>query len=572
MSGARRDTRWCLALVAAATVLGTACIVATYSRLSHTWDEPTHVTAGLELFQHHRYTYQTENPPLSRVTIALGPWLAGARLPEANGQMAQGAFLAADEVFHRAPDYVWRVTTARVGNLPWFWACIALTWIVAGGRREPRVAALASTSVATMPAIVGHAGFATTDLAFVTLVLLVLIALRQWIAAPSVVRAAWLGVALGASVATKFSTLPFVPPLLLAILAAHYWSDRRVWHRALFHGSTLRMLAILTLAATLTIWAAYGFRSGRMADLPQSFGTYGTFPTTGAFATFAHWRIPAHEFFHGLVFLKVHAEAGHRSMLFGEFNQRGFLAYYPVVLAVKTPLPFILLVAGGLWGCLRRHTAARSRWCVGLALGAAGLLAAAMTSPINIGMRHVLVLYPLVAVPSAAGWIRWANSSTRSRLIVALGVALMATQAALLAMNVPYQSAYFNVLAGHDPAHIVSDSDFDWGQDGLALEAYFKEHPVPALYLQLQGTVNPCRLQLPPVSALPARPVTGWIAVSERVYRLNRTGRADPCALTAAPLDPPVGWLDWLKPLTPVATIGRTIRLYHVTEQDLPQR
>jgi hypothetical protein len=66
-------------------------------------------------------------------------------------------------------------------------------------------------------------------------------------------------------------------------------------------------------------------------------------------------------------------------------------------------------------------------------------------------------------------------------------------------------------------------------------------------------------------------PVTGWIAISERVYRLNRVGRADPCALTPAQLNPPVGWLDWLRPLTPVATIGKTIRLYHVTEQDLPR-
>jgi len=197
------------------------------------------------------------------------------------------------------------------------------------------------------------------------------------------------------------------------------------------------------------------------------------------------------------------------------------------------------------------------------------LLLAAMTSPINIGIRHVLVLYPLLALPIAAGWIRWSEASTRSNLLVTLAAVLIATQAAFLVASVPYQSAYFNVLAGDEPAHIVRDSDFDWGQDGLALESYFKAHPVPKLFLQLQGTVNPCRLQLPPVSALPVTPVTGWIAVSERVYRLNRVGRAEPCGLPGAPLNPPVGWLDWLTPLTPVTTIGKTICLYHVTEQDL---
>ncbi len=550
---------------------GTACIVATYARLSHSWDEATHVAAGLELLQKQRYSYQTENPPLSRLTITLGPWRAGARLPEADGRINQSPYAAADAIFHDAPDYVQRVTSARVGNLPWYWACIVLTWMLAGGARRPPVAALAASAVATMPPLVGHAGFATTDLPFVASVLLVLVALRRWLEQPVITRAAWLGVALGFSVATKFSTLPFVPPLVLAVMAAHHWDTRRSWHRIVMQPSTFRWIGIVALAAMLTIWAGYGFRVGRMADLPQRFSAYGDFPASGLFAAAAHWRIPAHEFFHGLAFLKVHADAGHRSMLFGEFNQRGFLEYYPVVLAVKTPLPFLLLAAGGLWGGLVRRPGTRSRWFLGIAVGVVGLLAAAMTSPINIGVRHVIVLYPLVALPIAAGWIRWSDASSRSGLIVAAGGALVATQAALLVASVPYQSAYFNVFAGRDPASIVSDSDFDWGQDGLALEAYFKEHPVPSLYLQLQGTVNPCRLLLPPVSALPVTPVTGWIAISERVYRLNRVGRADPCALTPAQLNPPIGWLDWLRPLTPVATIGKTIRLYHVTEQDLPR-
>lgn len=146
---------------------------------------------------------------------------------------------------------------------------------------------------------------------------------------------------------------------------------------------------------------------------------------------------------------------------------------------------------------------------------------------------------------------------------------LIAAQTALLLESVPYQSAYYNVLAGREPAYISSDSDFDWGQDALALEAYFKAHAVPKLQLQLQGTVNPCKLQLPPFTALGTEPAVGWIAVSERVYRLNRVGRSDPCSLTAGPTSRPIGWLDWLRPLTPVAIIGKTIRLYHVSDKDL---
>jgi len=87
--------------------------------------------------------------------------------------------------------------------------------------------------------------------------------------------------------------------------------------------------------------------------------------------------------------------------------------------------------------------------------------------------------------------------------------------------------------------------------------------------VQLQGTVNPCKLELPPFRALGTAPAAGWIVVSERIYRMNRVGRADPCSPASWPERRPIGWLDWLEPLAPVAIIGKTIRLYHVSEQDL---
>lgn len=562
--------RTCVVSAILAALLGTACIASTYARLSHSWDEPTHVAAGLELLQYGRYTYQTENPPLSRLTIAVWPWLAGARVPEANREIVLSPFVAGDGIFQRDTEYIRNVTQARLGTLPWYWACIALTWVLAGGRRDPLVAAVAAAAVATVPAIVGHAGFATTDIPFVAAFMAVLVTWRRFLEQPAWTRAVWLGVALGAAIATKFSTLMFLPPVAIAVGAAQHWSRRREWLPNVLRPASMRLLAIVSAVTLVTVWASYGFRVGRMADLPPEFSSYGTFPTAGWLSTVGQWRIPAHEFVHGLLFLKAHTAVGHRSLMFGEFSQRGFLYYYPVVLAVKTPLPFILFAILGCAALVRQRSRPGAAWFGGLAIGAVGLLAAAMTSPINIGVRHVIVLYPLLATAAAYGWVRWSESSSHHRAIVVAGVGLIAAQVVVLVNAVPYQSSYYNELAGREPAFISSDSDFDWGQDALALEAYFKAHPVPELQLQLQGTVNPCKLQLPPFTALRTQPAPGWIAVSERIYRLNRVGRADPCSVAEGPAGRPIGWLDWLRPLTPVAIIGRTIRLYHVSEQDLP--
>lgn len=560
-------------LLALVTLCSTLAIVATYTRLSHTWDEGTHVSAGLEVLQDGRYTSQTENPPLSRIVLAIVPYLNGARFaPPEPGR--NGAFAAA-AIFDRSPSAVRNVTEGRVANLFFFWACVALTWVLAGGRRDPWVAFVAAGAVATLPPIVAHAGLATTDVAFVAVFLAVLVALRACLIAPTIKSAVALGAALGIAVATKFSTLAFLPPVVAALLVMRAWPERRRWAswlRSLRAWSVWRLALTGALVAFVVVWASYGFRIGRLSDLPTKFAAYGEMPTTGWVAAVKDWRLPAHELVHGLLYLKAHALKGHNSLLLGEYSTRGFPLYYPVVLATKTPAPFLLFAAAGFFGLVQRGARAHPewRWFAGLALGSVALVFVAMMSTINIGVRHVIVVYPLVAIAAAFGFVRWAEGRPwRARaLLLAIGVTFVAVELVLLVAIVPNQLTYFNVLAGREPAHVSSDSDFDWGQDGVALERYLADHHVPELYVQLQGTVNPCKMQLPPFKALPVGRVTGWIAISERVYRLNRVGRSDPCLGT--PLGPPVGWLDWLHGREPVAIIGKTIRLYHVPDDSPP--
>jgi PadR family transcriptional regulator PadR len=101
MNTSSRSLSFLIAL-ALAVACGTAAIVATYSRLSHTWDEGIHLAAGLELLQDGRYTFQTENPPLARVVNALIPYARGARLP-APGRREPWIQVAGDSAFYGTP-------------------------------------------------------------------------------------------------------------------------------------------------------------------------------------------------------------------------------------------------------------------------------------------------------------------------------------------------------------------------------------------------------------------------------------------------------------------------------------
>src|SRR5215471_13405373 len=67
-----------LAVLCISIVLACAFAVSTYSVFGHTWDEPEHLAAGLALVDTGEYPYDTQHPPIARVAMALGPYLAGA--------------------------------------------------------------------------------------------------------------------------------------------------------------------------------------------------------------------------------------------------------------------------------------------------------------------------------------------------------------------------------------------------------------------------------------------------------------------------------------------------------------
>ena len=85
-----------------------------------------------------------------------------------------------------------------------------------------------------------------------------------------------------------------------------------------------------------------------------------------------------------------------------------------------------------------------------------------MTSPINLGVRHVLVIYPLVAIAAAFGVVRLADRAARYGLVLAAATTVSRASGGAAVIRSSNQITYFNAFAGSDRAYIFSDSDFDW--------------------------------------------------------------------------------------------------------------
>jgi hypothetical protein len=180
------------------------------------------------------------------------------------------------------------------------------------------------------------------------------------------------------------------------------------------------------------------------------------------------------------------------------------------------------------------------------------LVFASSFSRINIGIRHVLILYPFFAIGGAwaltrawsalAAWpgrgVAWAGA--------AVLLALTAWQLSTLWSAYPDYLPYFNE-AVRNPEAVLVDSDLDWGQDLRRLEWRAAELKIPRLSLAYRGTAQLSQEPLPPFTNLPPRqPAHGWVAISA----LARTRNPEDYA--------------WVHPYEPVERVGKTIDLYYI--------
>ena len=215
--------------LALALIILLACALAAGSwRLySNTWDEPEHLAAGIELLDRGQYEYDTEHPPLGRVLLALGPYLAGARsfgTPPPNGTQ-EGI-----DILYSGGHY-WRyLTLARAGVLPFLALLLLGTWLWARRLFASQGAALLSVLLlASVPAVLGHAALASLDVAAAATCLLALYALQLWLVSGRLRDAVRFGLAAGLAVGTKFSAVPFIGlalPALALVRAAAGLSGR----------------------------------------------------------------------------------------------------------------------------------------------------------------------------------------------------------------------------------------------------------------------------------------------------------------------------------------------------------
>ena len=541
------------------TILPLARVAATFHVFSETIDEGTHISSGLEWLHRGTYGRDPEHPPLARVLFALP-----------GGDLER----------------------ARAANLVFL--LIAIVVVAQWSAGAPAGALLAVAIFGALPPVLGHAGLATTDAAAMAMTLLALFAFSRWLDRPTWINALSTAIAIGLGVLSKFSFVPFFGAAAIVFLIS-----KRSVPRA-------RQIAPAIVVAALVVWSGYRFAIGTMRGArdqltldpathaaaeqysrapgygwvrPEHVAQYRDYANVAAQhgaagIDFVDWAkaagypspqagrsgrdttagaprverlydsttpIPAPLFWIGLDKLRRHSASGHAAFLLGHYSNSGWWYYFPVVFVFKTPIAFIVLAIAGMVILIARGDAEQRA----IALAPLAMLIPAMVSRISIGIRHILPIYPFLAICAAVAAMElWRRKKW-------IAIALLAWFFIATAIAHPDYMAYFNELAGSHPENIAVDSNLDWGQDIRRLADDVRRNHISHLYVNVFGDWQ--RFHMPAEELQRGRRVTGWVAVSEMELKFG------------GPNNRGEGY-EWLDAYRPVRRIGKSIRLYYIAK------
>ena len=211
----------------------------------------------------------------------------------------------------------------------------------------------------------------------------------------------------------------------------------------------------------------------------------------------------------------------------------------------------VALLALGMWLGVKRDL--RALLCPLLVVAA--ILITAAFSRIDLGVRHVLAVYPALSVAAGIALERTLHTAAGRGAAVLAGAFLL-WHLGSGAIAHPDYLAYTNELALPTPENVLVDSDLDWGQDMKRLALRCRQLGIREMASETMGGSYVLAGNAFP-KPLPfdwRRPAPGWNAVSVTPWKLR-------CFYTKGYQRPTDLWPDKVKP---VEKIGKSTYLFYI--------
>ncbi len=569
-------------------------------------NEPAHLAAGLSVWEYARFDLYCVNPPLVRTVAAIPlipsrpktDWRAwqrrrnSRRLLESRPEWRTGEQFVAQNL----EEVQLYFALARWACIPFALFGAYFTWRWARELYGDWAGVAALGMWCLSPNITAWSATIYPDAPTAALGIAAGYCFWRWLREPDWVNASLAGVMLGLGQLTKMTCV------LLLILWPVIWlvwrlTSPRDSRSSCVKASALQMATVLA-AALLVLNMGYGFE-GSLTKLGEySFATralagpdstldggYGGNRFADTWLAGVPMPVP-YNYLRGIDLQRCDFEYGMRSYLCGRWQNRGWWYYYFVCAALKVPL--------GIWGLGFLALALSVRESLSRSPGASGAdTAPGMSRAARYSWRDELVLvlptivlfafvssqtgfsrhfrYVLPSLPFLFIWISKVVPAAiqRPRPLGWQVTALFLWSATSSVWIYPHSMSYFNELTGgpkHGDRYLLG-SNLDCGQDFFYLRQWQKRHPEAAHMNMLLASPFGAELtgaresdtwrQDKTESATPLfptdeetwtrAPVPGWYAT--RISRLHDAN----------------GDYSYFLRFEPVATVGYSIHIYHIT-------
>ncbi len=543
------------------------------NRNSITWDEDDHIYAGYMMWKHADFGLNPEHPPLVKLVAAIPLLNMPLQLPVLQDRnFKHEAFLGGKDFLFKndANAMLFRVRMAA----SFFTLLLALLVFLAAQEMFGTGAAFIALGVLVFdPNLLAHGAVLGTDAGLSCFMFASVYAFYRYMKVPSAWRLVVVGVATGLALTAKHTGILVFPMLfLLAICEVLRRSGDAENSIPVSAGKRAKQLAIALVAisaiSVTILWASYGFRYQARADGRQVNPPFAEFVQglsrphdIRLLQTVARFHLLPESYIYGLADVRIMSDF-YASFLLGTVYPHGVWFYFPVAFAIKSSLSFLILFLVAIWAiAARRFTAWRE--ILFLTIPPVFHLIIAMSSGMNIGVRHILPMYLFFYVLiGGASWILIQNN----RRWITVIVALLVFQAISTSRSYPAYLAYANELwGGPSQVHnLLSDSNSDWGQQLKDVKHYLDQRGIKDCWFVYfaEGVVDasyygiPCK-PLPtadslwvkePANAPPA--VDGIILIS--------AGDLSGFEFGAGPLNP----YEQFKSLRPTAVIDYGVFVY----------
>ena len=510
---------------------------------SQTIDEAMHLAAGYSYLAKRDFRIEPQNPPLIKELLALPLFLA-YRLPfnpdPQQWRDADGFSIGQDLLYKSTIPADQMLAWSRLPNLLFGVLLVALTGWWAYRLWGNRAALLAMALAALEPNLVAHSSLVTTDIGVTLFIFLTVYLFWEYVNRPRWTFLVGTGISTGMALVAKYSAVLLIPIIALIVAASLLRGSKpdvplpKTWNPNTPRHKLLQAAAVLSLILFVALLA-----------IPPAYLFQGFKPWLSGFQQFL-----------------TLSQEGLPAFFFGEYSWHNWWGYFPLAFLIKTPVGTLVLVTISLV-FYRSGSPLGYRQALFLVLPVTLIFLAMTQAKTNIGLRHILPVYPfLFVLASRTATLRLRRPSLALLLI---GIPLACTAISSLRIA-PHQLAYFNESVGgpEQGYRYLSDSNLDWGQDLKGLKAYIEREKLPIIYLSYFGTAPPAyygiryqdvaskgALGPPPPEKVPADAPRKILAIS--AYNLQDVSKAD---------NPLFRWL-WTR--RPIAKIGYSIFVYDLT-------